>query len=91
MGVTLSKAEWTGARKKTFFCTSTCAGFLKHNSGQNPQTGVECMVYLSSAPHSRTVLDFATGCVLAEAAEDSLAKHMQGRYSQPGCGLVEIP
>ena len=63
-----------------FFWTSTCAGFLKHNCGRNPQTGVECMGYLSSVPHSCAVFDFATGCVLAEAAEDSLARHMHQRY-----------
>ena len=49
------------------------------------------MVYLSTAPHSHAVFDSATGCVLAEAAEDNLARHMHGRYPQEGCGLVEIP
>ena len=74
-----------------FLWTSSCAGFVKHNSGQNRQTRVECMVYLSSAPQSRTVFDFAINRVLAEAAEDSLARHRHGRYPQQGCGLVEIP
>ena len=49
------------------------------------------MVYLSSAPHSHAVFNFATGCVLAEAAEDNFARHMHGRYPQQGCGLIEIP
>ena len=76
---------------KVFFWTSTCARFLKHNSRRSPQTGVECMAYLSSAPHSRAVVDFATGCISAEAAEDILARHIHGRYPQQGCRLVEIP
>ena len=49
------------------------------------------MVYLSSAPHSRAVFDFVTGCILAEAAEDNLARHMHGRYPQQGCWLLETP
>ena len=49
------------------------------------------MAYLSSAPDSNAVFDFATSCVLAEAAEENLARDMHGRYPQQGCGLVEIP
>ena len=49
------------------------------------------LVYLSSAPHSRAMFNFATGCVLAEAAEDNLARRMHGRYPQQGCEFVEIP
>ena len=46
------------------------------------------MVYLSSAPRSHAVFDFATGCFLAEAAEDNLARHVHGGYPQQGCGLA---
>ena len=49
------------------------------------------MVYLSSAPYLHAVFDFATDCVLAEAADYNFARHMHGRYRQQGCGLVEIP
>ena len=91
MGVRLSKLNGQGRRQKKIFWTSTCAGFLKHNSGRNPETGIQCMVYLSPAPHSHAVLNFANGCVLAEPAEDNFARHMRGRYPQQSCGLVEIP
>ena len=74
MSVTLSKLKRQGAGKK-HFRTWTCAGFLKHNSGRNPQTVLQSMVYLSSVPHSHAVFDFATSCILAEATEDNFARH----------------
>ena len=44
VGVTLSELNRQGQGKNSFSWTSTCAGFLKHNSGRNPQTGLQCMV-----------------------------------------------
>ena len=36
------------------------SGRNSHNTGRNSHTGVQFMVYLSSAPHSYAVLDSAT-------------------------------
>ena len=43
---------------------------MKHNSGRNPKTMVECRV-TCPAPHSRAVFDFATDRVLVKAAKAS--------------------
>ena len=83
--------EQTGPGEKHIFWTSTCAGFLKHNTGRHPQTGLQCMVYLSSAPHSYAMFDSATSVSWRKLQETGSPGTLHGRYPQQGCGPVQMP
>ena len=58
--------------EKTFLDLDMC-WLLKHNSGPNPHTEVQYMVYVSASFVPRVRL--CHSCVLAEAAEDNFARH----------------
>ena len=90
LDVTLSNPDRQAQEKKIFW-TLTCAGFLKHHSGRNPQTELQCMVYLSSAPHSYAVFDSATAMSWRKLHNTTSPGTLHGRYPQQGCGPVEIP
>ena len=64
---------------------------LKHNSGRNPHTEVQYMVYLSSAPHSYAVINSATAACWRKLHKTTSPGTLQGRYPQQSCGPVEIP
>ena len=89
VGVTLSNPE-RQAQKKLFW-TLTCAGYLKHNSGRNPHTEVQFMVYLSSAPNSYAVLDSATAMSWRKLQKTTSPGTLHSRYPQQGGGPIEIP
>ena len=63
----------------------------KHNSGLNPPTEVQFMVYLSSAPHSYAVFHSAKAVSWRKLQKTNSPGTLHGRYPQQGCGHVEIP
>ena len=77
------------AQKKVFFYLDMC-WLLKHNSGRNPHTEVQYIVYLSSAPHSYAVLDSATAVSWRKLQKTTSPGTVHGRYQQQGCGPAEI-
>ena len=71
--------------RKNIFLTSTCAGFLKHNSGRDQQTWVDRREHLSSAP-IQTPCSTLPRCLGRSCG--SLARVLH--YQKQSCGFLEI-
>ena len=69
-----------GGRPKFFFLDLDMCWLLKHNSGRNPHTEVQYMVYLPSAPHSYAVFDSATAVSWRKLQKTTSPGTLHGRY-----------
>ena len=88
MGVTLSNLK---CRPRKSLLDLDMCWLVKNNSGRNPHTEVQYMVYLLSAPHSYAVFDSATAVSWRKLQKKIFSGTLHGRYPQQGCGPVEIP
>ena len=64
---------------------------MKHNSGRNPHTEVQYMVYLSSAPHLYAVFESATAVSWPKLQNTTSPGTLHRPYPQQGWGPVEVP